>query len=224
MNNSHNNNKSFSRKKKLNNKSPKHNGGKQLVMHKEPRSMPLEFIPNRKFEFRRRYSTTAAILGNLKISDLLGSLVMAASPTVGYSLLDTVKLKRIQVWSPVVTQGTVVSIIISPSTVDSGNNCYNDIRKQITDSSQAIDEVAYVNYATKVTLPSGSWHASTSVDTNLFEMQFPAGSIMDLDLVGLLNTYGGPNGFTSTLVAATVGTQYARPILTTLLPIGVNQI
>jgi len=190
----------------------------------ESRLMPLEFIPNHKMQYRRRYSTANGISSNLSITDLLGSFIIAVTTILGYCPLAAIRLKRVQIWAPVTTQGTGVFVTLSPVATDTGINSFNDMPVVITDASQALDRVAYVDYATKKNTPSGQYHFSTATNINLITYTVPAGSIMDLDFEGILNVNTFPKGFTATLVGATVGTVYSRAIGTNFIPVGVLSI
>lgn len=187
------------------------------------RAMPLMFVPNLKFSYKRRYVAIANAAGNLTIANALASLLVATTPILGNSLLRVVKVKRIRIWAPVVTQGTPVVIILIPVGDDASNNSYVDEQKTMTDSSQVIDRVAYVEYTPKKTHPSGSWHKSTAVSIPLVSIIAPIGSIMDVDYVGELNVSNTQFGFTQVLVGATPGDIYARAI-STFQPQGVNNI
>jgi len=209
--------------KSVKKKNNKRNDGYLLSKdRRESRLMPLEFVPNHPVTYRRRYSTTGGVNTTLKISDLLNSKIMAVSAILGYTWNQVVKLKRVQIWAPVTTQGTAVFITLSPIATDTGINSFNDIPIVITDESQAIDRVAYVDYKTKSDTPSGQYHFSTAIDLNLISIVAPAGSIMDLDIEAIENPTRAPLGYTTVLAGATIGQMYARTVASSFFPVGVS--
>lgn len=202
-------------------------GGKDhnaMTDRKESRMMPLDFSPTHKGEFRRRYATTNGINATLYIYDLLKAYMMSSAAALLNSLVYAIRLKRLQIWTPVTTNGTPVFVTVKPVGVDVSSNSFADLGITLTDSSQTLDRVAYVDLKTKKTLPSGCWHRSIAADLALVEIVCAAGSILDLDFefVGLASS--AASTFTSVCAGATVGTVYCRPILTNFIPLGVNQI
>lgn len=191
---------------------------------KDYKIMPREFLPNPQMFFKRRYGATANVFGNFTIVHALSALIVATTTVLGNSILSAIRIKRIQIWAPVVTNGTPVTIVLTPVTVDPGNNCFTDLPETITDTSQTLDTPAYIDYKPALDHPAGSWHASTAVDANLIQILAPQGAIMDVEYIGVINTTFTKTAFSVVLVGATAGTIYARNAAGNFNPVSVNNI
>ncbi len=189
------------------------------------RLMPPSFIPNRRYTYTRRYVATGAnTAAAISIASVCGSLIMAATTTLGYSLFDSIRIKRIRFWAPVTTIGTPVTITLAPIAVETTVNCYADVSVIKSDTAITIDRPAYIEHAPLVTEPSGSWHRVTATSISLINLAYPAGATMDVEYEATFDLTGGPTGFTATLVAATVGSLYCRALTTELVPVGINTL
>ncbi len=188
-------------------------------------SLPPPYVPNKQYKFMRRYVTTQASTGtSFTITDICGSLIMAATTTLGYSPFEAVRIKRVRMWGPVTTIGTPVTISIAPQAVETTVNCYADVPSIMSDTTLTIDRPAYIEYVPRLTEPSGSWHRVTATSITLFNLAYPAGATLDVEYEGMFDLTGGPTGFTATLVAATVGSMYSRVVATNFAPVSVNTL
>lgn len=186
--------------------------------------MPKEIKTTPIWQFKRRYYAQAAITGSFFIADALNSAIVAQTAVLGNSIHRAIRIKKVRIWTPITTQGTAVTVRLTPNSVDAGNNSFTDIPEAIADTSISIDRPAFVSFKPKENHPSGSWHLSTTVNTNLFEIIANIGSVMDIDYESILNFSGPLLGFTQVLAAAVPGTLYVRNAMTNFVPLFVNNI
>jgi len=180
--------------------------------------MPKTFIPNARYDYTRRYVAGAAVATSITIANLFSSLVFAATTTVGYSPFYAIRLKRIQIWAPVTTIGTPVTISLTPVAVESTTNSYADLPEMQSDTSDVVDIPAYIDYRPHELHPSGSWHLSNSTSLALVSINVPIGSVVDIRFEANINVITGTQGYTATLVGATVGNIYTLKIASNLNP------
>ena len=185
--------------------------------------MPKELPTNPISQFTRRYSASAATLFQYSINDLLSSTVYAATTILGYSPYRAIRLRKLRIWAPVETQGTPVSIVLTPVAIDTAINSFSDLPKTITDTSISFDRPAYVEYRPTEDHPSGSWHSSTATSISLLDLALPKGAIMDVHIEGVMNLLYAPQGYTSSFVGATQGRIYCRTF-SSMVPVGVTTI
>lgn len=186
--------------------------------------MPKELTATPVWQYVRRYLCASAVSSSLTINDLNNSAIMASTTVVGFSLNRATRIKRIRIWCPLTTQGTSVTVTLTPSSVDSANNSFIDFPKTISDTTISIDRPAYIDYRPDLNHPSGSWHIANTVNINLMSIVAPIGSIIDLHLESILNFSNTQSGYAATLVGATAGQMYVRTILGSAIPVGVNTI
>lgn len=150
------------------------------------------------------------------LASLLG--IIATGSTTSTYLSSVFRLKRLQIWGPVATAGTpvTVSLRLAQSNLD-----FSSPPKTWSDTSVSFDHPAFVDFHP----PKGSlidkWHTSVQGD-QAFLMTFPVGSTIDFHFNFVLNDalalQNGP-----TLSGATVGTIYHK-IVAGLTAVEVNSI
>ena len=182
--------------------------------------MPRTLHTNMKTTYTVRYAASASISSSITIANLLGTRVMAATTTTGYSPYFALRLRRLKIWAPVTTQGTPVTIALTPVGVETTTNCYADIPETQTATSDTLDWPAYIDYKPHELHPSGSWHQTNTTSLALIGFTCPQGSIMDLKIEAMYATGNAPLGYVATLVGATVGTNYSLKIASNLVPVG----
>jgi hypothetical protein len=183
--------------------------------------MPKSMANSSVYRFKRRYIASQAISGAISIASTLSALVMAATTTLGYSPFAFVRIKKIQLWGPVTTIGTPVTVSLQPFNQETDINSFGETGTMVTDTSVSIERPAYVSLTPTLLHPLGSWHKSNAVTANLCTVVAPAGGVLDLTLEGVVNPSTGTQGFTQSLTAATVGNIYASSIMTNFVPVAV---
>jgi len=178
------------------------------------------------FQVYRRFLANNAISGNLAITDLQNQFMMAVTTILAYPYIRAVRLKKIRMLVPITTQGQSVSCTLAPVGADSANNSFNSVPETYLDTSSSIDVPAYLSLTPSIATPLGSWHfADSNVSAALLSIVCPAGTTLDIlfEIIPRASASGTP-GYSRAIVSGTVGVLYGAPILTSLFPVGVNQI
>jgi len=186
--------------------------------------MPKELTITPIWQYVRRYQAVSAVSAALTITDLNNSAIMAVSTILGYPVNRCTRIRRIRIWAPIDVQGTNATVTITPVTVDSANNCFVDLPKTISDTTISVSRPAYVEYRPNIDHPSGGWHNTNTVNTNLVLLSAPADSIMDIHYEGVLAFANDPQGYSTVLSGSTAGKMYCRAAASNYVPVGINTI
>jgi hypothetical protein len=166
-----------------------------------------------------RYITASQITtGQLNVNNLLDQFMVQVSTALGVCYVKALRIKAIRFLAPVTTQGTSVTLKITPVGVDSSANNYNSVPETYMDTSSSIDIPAYIKLKPSLSTPLGSWHYSNSVSSAVMLVTCPAGTTMDILYEFILNSEFGASSYTNTLVTGTVGDMYSRNIITNFVP------
>lgn len=173
----------------------------------------------------RRFIATSAVSGTITVQDLLNQFSFATTSVLAFPYCRQVRLKKIRALSPVTTQGTSVLLSMQPVSADASNNCFSAVSETYIDTSASIDVPAYVHLTPSIKTPFGSWHYNTTVNANLLTVIFPAGSTVDI-LFEFIPTWAiiSAPAYTRVIAAGTAGKTYAAPILTNLIPQGIEYL
>jgi hypothetical protein len=182
------------------------------------------FDPEVKKGMKRRFTCSAAVNITFTIFQLLALKLVATTAVVGNSVFAMVRLRRVQIWNPLIANGVPTTCTITPVSFDSTDNNLNDIIKPISDTSVVFQIPAYIDFIPKKDHPSGMWHSSRNIDDQLFTINCTQGAIIDMDLEYIENSSGTPLGFTRVIAAATAGTIYTCQFATGVVAIAVNSI
>jgi hypothetical protein len=166
---------------------------------------------------------------NFNFSDLSCAqiLMIAVTSTSLVSMIKACRIKKIRALSPVTTQGTSVTLSMTPSGVDNATNNFNALPETFTDTSASIDIPAYICLKPSISTPLGSWHLSDSgvANQNLLTIIAPAGTTLDIFYEFTLNQIGANTSPALVVAGATVGTVYTRPLAgANLVPQSVNTL
>ncbi len=173
----------------------------------------------------RFYNNNTAANDDLSIADCLSQFMIASSSTNLYCYILAVRIKKIRILSPVRTQGTAVTLSMTPTARDSANNSFTAVPESHLDTSTTLDVPAYLSLEPSIDTPLGSWHLSTTTDSDLIRIVAPLGSTMDILFEYILNvTSSSAASFTRTVAGATPGVMYGCFVLAGMAPIGANYI
>lgn len=125
---------------------------------------------------------------------------MAVSATVGHPVFTSVKINRIQVWSPVQSQGNASTCSVLFPVADQSPP------KEYSDSSMSTSFPAYVDCRPPPRAICGFWNDDSNNNT-LFVITCPTGSIVDVS-VSLVMRDGNTDSSQATLVGAVTGVVY----------------
>jgi len=183
--------------------------------------------PQKIVRIHRRFQADSAVIGgSFTLASGHQQFLVAISAVAGYCMLDEWRLNKVTVYAPyndTAQEGNVVLIPIGAE-LDSNYFCAPSVIMQDTTGSR--DRVAMVSMTPKRNTPIGSWHVANTVNTTgtLFTMSCTAGAILDIEFDVLYNYAFPLSGYTTVIAAASIGTQYARSLMSSLVPQGVNYI
>jgi len=174
-----------------------------------------------------RYTAVAAISGNFSNVDLFNLPGVAATTAIlGTPIAYAVRLKKIEVWSPVQTAGSTVSCEIQDISGSVAGTTFTGRPITKTDSSISFDRPAHVVLRPGRLTPLGAWWNGISMTTtaNLFSLRCPLGSVVDIayEFIMNLSDIGSTAATPVVLVGATPGDLYCKVLMTNLNPTGVQ--
>jgi hypothetical protein len=191
--------------------------------------MPPQIQSVKTIKGSTRFLDSTGANGNFTVADLLNLPgVLAGSATAGYGIASTVRLKKVEVWSPVTSAGSSVSCTITDTSNSTGSldGVGSGLPTVVQDSSISFDRPAHIVFVPKPTRLSGSWLNTNMVSTQrLFLLQEPVGSIVDIHYEFVCSLSLPQASPSQVLVAASTGLMYKRAAIGgELIPQGVNTI
>jgi len=185
-------------------------------------SGPSQLRTNIENSHQFRYTSTGG--GQKSITDSLVQTacgVSASTAILGYPIRQSVRVKRIEIWSPPASQGASVTCsVLFPSAQRSQ-------AREYTDTSVSVAVPAHVVCEPPPESLCAFWTGVPTAGIPLFFITAPAGSIVDL-WVGLVDNDANTVANTATLVGATIGGVYycsldsSTSAGSTLLPVGLT--
>jgi len=164
---------------------------------------PLQLKANLEMKHQFRFLSSSATATAISDATLLNECGVVANTagTTGYNIFKTVKVNRIELWSPPASQGSAVTCsVLFPS----GNNAPS---REYSDTSVSVSEPAHVVCSPPPQSLAGFWQNGVS-GVSLFTLVAPAGTIIDVWVSLVLNDGTATSGNTATLVAGIVGVVY----------------
>jgi len=175
------------------------------------------------YSVRRRFVASANVNGNFTLASGHNQFLVAITSLIGGSWVDCWRIKKIEIWSPVLAVGGSggFELTVSGASVD---NMFNDRGRVISDNSTSLDRAAHGIWKPVKTQPSGSWHITTSTNSTavLFTLSATTSSIIDITFAYVPNNYSVPNGFNQAITSSTVGTLLSHVPISNLTPVDVN--
>ena len=171
---------------------------------------------------RTRYQVTAAVTNasytSLDLHNAVG--LVATTAILGNGIAQLVKLKRVEIFSPVFSSAAQAACSIRTVNVVSpggnGDTGFLEPRKTIYDTSMDVTDPAHVTYVPSPSTLASAWHnPNTSANAAiLFQFDATIGSYMDVwfDYTLNIDTNGIVVTTTQALVGATAGQIYLRPL------------
>jgi hypothetical protein len=164
---------------------------------------PWKGQPIRNMKLRYQ-STMALAVQNFTVTQLGGMVgVIATTTTAASSLCQNFRIRRIKIWSPVITNGTIVTNAID---WNSGSSSPSGSGTAISDSAMSQNYPAHVSSAPPKGSKADLWQSVINTD-NIVAITCPIGSILDFDFEFSLSDQAGPLQ-AYTVVAATAGEIY----------------
>jgi hypothetical protein len=170
----------------------------QLISH--PPQLPSYGITR---DVRMRFTATAAAITAITFQNLLDTVLIAVGPTVAADLFEAVRVNSVELWS-IAALGTPSTLILAFTGVTLG--AQGD-QKTHTDTSMGI-EPAHVKARPDPLTQAGQFQASSN--TTAFQLDVPAGTVIDVSLTFRQPVNGLVVGSQNVLVGATTGAVYYR--------------
>jgi len=161
-------------------------------------------VVNHSFMFQS--ATNAAT--TISVGDILSTMgVMCTAANTVNTMFKAFRIKQIEVWTSPVTVGVGLSNYVEWLSADSGV-----MTKQFGDSSNNISVPAYVKTSPPVSTAAWYWRSVTNVgggaNTDLFNIAAPTGSIIRLNVTGLISDVAFANWAITSVAAGTVAQIY----------------
>jgi hypothetical protein len=180
------------------------NGNKNAARTRRPPSAVREARPppiraNIEVTHVYRFKAVASFLST-SITDanlLLAAGVAQATTTLAYPVFQTMKVKRVEIWSPVASQGTGTTCSVEWPAFNQSQE------REVSDTTVSPTYPAHVSCVPPKMSLAGFWN-DASAGNNLFAISGPAGSVIDVT-VSLTMNDGDPVGTTVTTGINTVG-------------------
>jgi len=164
--------------------------------------VPGSFSFRHSFQFRVQTSQTAL---NVTVGNLLDMLLVATSATAGVSLLESIKLDRIKIWSPSTSAFVPNTVQLTWGSIGSVSDGRNNT---IVDTSMSTKSAHVSARPPREEQPS-FWHNDSTRNLVMFILGCNANSIVQIDFRATVQ----PNSqvsVTNALVGATAGQVYYR--------------
>jgi len=177
---------------------------------RQPRSShiqgPRQLKTNIEIKHQYRFSSTSATLTDITATRLLTAAGVSANTlgTGGNSIYQSVKVNRIEIWSPPASQGanTTCSVLFPATNASPA--------REITDTTVSVTEPAHVLATPPPNALCGFWSdGSAGFGAQvLFSLVAPPGSIIDVWLSLIIRDGPAATAATAVLVGGTVGAIY----------------
>jgi len=181
--------------------------GQATVLARIGPDRPLPFLALRKFVIKRRIQQTVALAFLPTIQDLWNLLGGVALTTILWQpAFYALRIKKVELWSSVVTQGTPVNGYLQDVSIDSSENDFNGLPVKISDEAISIDKPAHVLIKPVISTPLGQWHnGSARTNVSTLAIGCSANSVIEFTFEAV-EPYGFvANAYTRAIVAGTQG-------------------
>jgi hypothetical protein len=149
---------------------------------------------------------TGAFIASVTVNDLLDMFVLATGTTSGYRLVDSIKLRKVEAWSPAAA-GSFSTISIEDST---DSSVFGGRSRIVSDSTTGSARPAHIVWKPHPGTIQDSFF-SVSSTTKLYDCSFPQGSIVDLHFTFYLHdASAAASAPVTALVGAVSGVLYVR--------------
>lgn len=173
---------------------------RRVSQNKPPmRQGPPQLKTNLELKHQFRFTSTsdaAQVISDINLLAAAGVSVDSTG-TNGSAIWQTVKVNKIEIWSPPPSQGANATCsVLFPAT-------NNSQAREYTDTSVSVATPAHVQCSPPPRSLCGFWQVGEGA--HMFTLTAPPGSIIDVWLSLVLNDGTPPSSVTATLVGATFG-------------------
>jgi len=159
---------------------------------------PPQLSSNIVLTHRFRFQSTGAFNGSITDSLLFGVVgAVSATNIAAYSLAQTLRLLKVEVWAPVSAQGALTTVSLTwPA---SGQN----MAREATDTTGSVSRMAHIH--SKPPRNSLSGFSTAGTGNTVFQLNIPTASIIDVTLQWVQWDSLTASGHQLVTVGATVG-------------------
>jgi hypothetical protein len=176
-----------------------------------------------------RFNCASAGALSIQIADLQDLICLTTAATVGYRLMDSVRIKKIEMWAAAAAAGNTALII--EEVMSSASFLLAAKSQAVQDMVVGTSRAAHVVYRPTVGTVQNNWFTSNITSaTNILSITCPAGAVLDYTFeYTMVDGNGSPATIASAIAGATVGQVYCRPFgvgssTTKFIPVGLASI
>jgi len=180
----------------------------RMPLNRNVRFGPAQLKTNLELKHQFRFMSSSGTATSISADTLIPACgVVATSAVVGHAIWQTVKVNKVEIWSPPASQGAFATCsILYPASLQSQ-------AREITDTSVSVSQPAHIISTPPDKSLCSFWTNGQREDAGLeplFTLVAPPGSIIDVWVSLILNDGVNPNdaNLQATLVGATVGGLY----------------
>ncbi len=166
-----------------------------------PQVLKISLTKSHTFRFKAS-SATATSLTTTTLGDML---IMAATATTGYQLMNAFRLRKVEIWGPMASD--LVPVTVSCDFTGSSAQAVGNSVK-ITDTSIGSMSAAHIVAIPPSDSTASFWQDSSSGLT-LCSLEYPTNSIVDISLEWTFRDSAVPSAVV-TIAGATAGCIYVR--------------
>lgn len=186
---------------KQNNNSKNNKGRKgRSNARRQPPQLRSNVMFNHTYRFRSTVGTNVSIT-DTNLVESVGALCAVANTTL-YNIAGSVKVNRINIWTPTAAQGASATCDLE------FNGLNNSPNMQYSDSTISVSEGAHLSVKPPKESLAAFWQKITG--TQVFSITAPTGSIIDVRMSIILAD--GVPGTAYTVAAGVAGVMYYPPL------------
>lgn len=155
-----------------------------------------------------RYLSAGVVAASVTVQDLMQLVVVTTATTTNYELLDSIRIRSIEMWCPATAIGTSSLISISE---DSSTGGLANPSRTVSDMTMGVSRPGHVYWTPRPGSLIDSWLNPSVANANVFTISCPGGTIMDVKFQyvlgdGTVNATAAP----ATGASGTAGQVYFR--------------
>jgi hypothetical protein len=189
-----------SKRKTNNNKKNAKKGNMVAILHPKP----IDMIPKGNVTMRYQNLVTTSAIYQFTVQNFLDTFVFAASATIGYQLLQSVRIKYIEVWG-IAASGVLNTVSLR---FDLNGNSGDCPIKTFSDTALGNAEPSHVKVVPPKNSAAAMWQVSSN--ENYFSVGCNNSTIIDICFDYTVMSSQAPIGVQNALIAAIPGTIYVR--------------
>jgi hypothetical protein len=174
------------------------NNNKNRTARKGGSSQPRQFDSNIRMRHTYRFVSTNATVFGISNDDILGAMgtECTVASTSANALFGSFKVHSVEVWSPPANQGGATTCSVNWA------GGVNSPSVEVSDTTVSVSMPAHIFAVPPKGATASFWQVSSA--TALFNISAPPGSVVDVDVEGVL--WDEDTGITRKTYAITIGT------------------